>query len=157
MQYERDDDDELWMLLDTDHCIKGSHLAAFTNSLKEAREKGVKVALSAPCFELWLLLHYADVDEINELTNATKTDNALREKLGTYNKTRLDGAKFPLSLVALACERAKKLEESKGTTVIPTPPMSQVHHLWRAIGAKGLPSQLPEELRALLAAPERGG
>ncbi|MFM0287433.1 RloB family protein [Paraburkholderia megapolitana] len=150
MQYEHDDDDELWMLLDTDHCTKGSHLAVFTNSLKEAREKGVKVALSSPCFELWLLLHHTDADQIGELTNATKTENSLREKLGAYDKTRLDISKFPLTLVALACERAEKLEKSMGEPAIPVAPMSQVHQLWRAIAAKGLPSQLPEELRGLL-------
>ncbi|WP_080424129.1 RloB family protein [Burkholderia ubonensis] len=156
MQYGHDDDDELWMLLDTDHCIKGSHLAGFTNSLKEAREKGVKVALSSPCFELWLLLHHVDEDQIGTLTNATKTEKFLREKLDVYDKTRLDASRFPLSLVALACERAEKLENAMGNPEIPTTPMSQVHKLWRAIVAKGLPSQLPEELRNLLTVSKNG-
>jgi hypothetical protein len=150
MQFEHDDDDELWMLLDTDHCIRGAHVGGYTNAIKEAREKGVNVALSSPCFELWLLLHHLGESEVGALANAKETEKLLREQLGAYDKTRLNVSKFPLSLVALACERAEKLEQKMGASVIPAGPMSQVHRLWRAIAVKALPSQLPEELRGLL-------
>jgi hypothetical protein len=55
-----DPDDELWMLLDTDHCVQGPHLATFAQTLAEAERQGVSVALSKPSFERWLLLHHLD-------------------------------------------------------------------------------------------------
>jgi len=65
-QFDHDPDDELWMLLDTDHCAQGTHLAGFVDALREARRQGVNVALSKPSFELncgysyttWRKLHW---------------------------------------------------------------------------------------------------
>jgi hypothetical protein len=52
--------DERWMLLDTDHCIRDNHIGTFLDAIAEAKRKGIKVALSKPSFELWLLLHHVD-------------------------------------------------------------------------------------------------
>lgn len=140
-----EDGDERWMLLDIDHCLQSSHIATFTNSIKEAKDKGVKVALSMPCFELWLLLHHLDARDVEELKTAKQTELKLRSVLGSYNKTRLNMGNFTLSHVKNACERADKLDQSE----IPTSPASQVHNLIKAIVAKALLSQLPEELHSL--------
>jgi hypothetical protein len=145
-----EEDDELWMLLDTDHCTKPDHIRTFQQALKEAREKGVKVALSMPCFELWLLLHHTGEASVAELMTARKTEEALRSRLGSYDKTRVDPHHFTFAHVEAACERALQLDRSAGLPEIPQTPSSQMYLLWRAIAAKALPSQLPEELRALL-------
>jgi hypothetical protein len=57
---DHEDDDQRWLLLDTDHYIQGPHLAAFTSAISEARRQGIHVALSRPCFDLWLLLHHVE-------------------------------------------------------------------------------------------------
>lgn len=47
--------DAFWALVDTDHYAQGHHVASFSQALKEAKDAGFKVAVSNPCFELWLL------------------------------------------------------------------------------------------------------
>ena len=49
---DHEEDDELWMLLDTDHCATGSHLKSFVSAIATAKQQGVNVALSKPCFEV---------------------------------------------------------------------------------------------------------
>jgi hypothetical protein len=48
LQFDHEPDDELWMLLDTDHCAQGTHLGSFVEAIREARRQGVNVALSKP-------------------------------------------------------------------------------------------------------------
>jgi hypothetical protein len=127
---EHEDEDERWMLLDTDHYSNGRHVKEFRRIIKEAGEKGISVALSKPCFELWLLLHHTDKDIITELDSAKSVENALRQMLGEYNKTSL------------------KREAALGGE-IPQTNTSRVFRLWEAIISKSLPSQLPPELAAL--------
>ncbi|MGW2542866.1 RloB family protein [Kitasatospora sp. NPDC001574] len=47
--------DEVWRVLDVEAPQQAPSL---DRALRLAREKGVKCALSSPCFELWLLLHF---------------------------------------------------------------------------------------------------
>ena len=148
--FEREEDDELWMLLDTDHCTKGTHLKGFKNALRNAKKAGVKVALSTPCFELWLLLHHLEEAAVASVTNASDTEAALQLVLGGYDKTRLNQAHFPVSSIAAACERAARLDQPTQGASIPATNTSRVYLLWQAIAAKALPSQLPEELRSLI-------
>ena len=77
------------MLLDTDHCVQGSHLASFTAALSEAKRQRVNVALSRPSFELWLLLHHIEETASGRLPAARDVEVALRATLGQYNKTKL--------------------------------------------------------------------
>ena len=48
------DFDEIWCVFDVDQ-----H-ANLTQAINEARQSGISVAISNPCFELWLILHYED-------------------------------------------------------------------------------------------------
>jgi RloB-like protein len=147
MGIDHEADDELWMLLDTDHCIKENHTKNFNRALQDASKKNVHVAISKPCFELWLLLHHINETEVSHLSNAQKTEAALRSTLGEYNKRLLKADHYPLNAVADACRRAKNLDK-KGR--IPAHNTSRVYLLWEAIVAKALPSQLPPELHVLL-------
>jgi hypothetical protein len=149
-QFDHDDDDELWMLLDTDHCTSGAHLKNFNNALRDADNAGVRVALSKPCFELWLLLHHVDEENVTAINNAKQTESALRQALGEYDKTSLKPANFPFAAVALACQRAARLDLATGNSTIPKQNTSRVYLLWQAILAKALPSQLPAELQSIV-------
>lgn len=145
------EEDERWMLLDTDHYVNGPHVKEFSRIIKEAKEKGISVALSKPCFEFWLLLHHADKDAVTELDNAKSIEKALRDLLGEYNKKNLKREHFPLEAVAKAYLQAKTLDKTVKGGVIPRTNTSRVYRLWEAIIANALPSQLPSELAALLA------
>jgi hypothetical protein len=149
---EHEEDDELWLLLDVDHCAEPNHIGAFTNVLADARRSGINIALSKPNFELWLLLHHGAEAEVQALANAAEVEEKLRQTLGTYNKTALKPEHFPLSSVIKACERAQRLDQSMPPSDLPERNTSRVHLLWRAMVAKALPSQLPVELRNLLQA-----
>lgn len=146
-----EEEDERWMLLDTDHYVNGPHIKEFRRIIKEAKEKGVSIALSKPCFELWLLLHHADKDTVAELDNAKAVEKSLRDRLGGYNKTRLKREHFPLEAVGRAYLQAKALDKTVKGGMIPLTNTSRVYQLWEAIIANSLPLQLPAELAALLA------
>ncbi len=87
LQFDHDPDDELRMLLDTDHCVQGTHVASFVDTLREAKKQGVNFALSKPSFELWLLLHYVEETALGVLPAAKDVERALRGALGGSNKT----------------------------------------------------------------------
>jgi len=150
-KFEHDEDDELWMLLDTDHCIKKGHIKSFKRAIKDANNQGIKIALSRPCFELWLLLHHVDESAVASLKNAQETEGALRGALGgQYDKTNLKLEHYPLATVRDAYLRSRKLDKIIVGGTIPKGNTSRVHLLWDAILAKSLASQLPSELKDLL-------
>jgi hypothetical protein len=51
--------------------LRGSHLGNFMACITVARLNAVKVAISKPCFDLWLLLHHSDHRDVLNLKNAT--------------------------------------------------------------------------------------
>ncbi len=149
--YEHDEDDERWMLLDTDHYIKNQHIRSFIRAIKDAQKKGIKVALSRPCFEIYLLLHYVDESEVAELKNAGEVEAALNQVLGMkYDKTNLRLTDYPLEKVRDGYFRAKALDEKTPGGDIPKSNTTRIYLLWDAIFAKSLQSQLPPELWSLL-------
>jgi len=149
LQYEHEQDDELWMVLDTDHLIRGPHLAGLTQTMQEAKRQGVNIALSRPCFEVFLLLHHEGEETVAGLGSAAEICASLAARIGGYNKANLKRSAFPLSTVASACQRAERLDSTAGGE-IPTQNTSRVYLLWKAIVAKALSSQLPPELHALV-------
>ncbi|WP_069472057.1 RloB family protein [Candidatus Marithrix sp. Canyon 246] len=82
---------------------------------------GYFLALSNPCFELWLLLHIKSLEEypdnaLDEFlenkkvsSSRTRLEAELINLLNSYNKSNLDTAQF-LPFVKQAIERAKKLD-----------------------------------------------
>lgn len=146
LEYEHFEDDELWLLLDTDHYASGSHLPGFITAISEAKQRGVKIALSNPCFELWLLLHHIDESEVVNLGDASAVEAKLRATLGEYNKKRLKEKHFPIESIPAAVKRAERLDSSVAGGDIPDGNTSRVYLLWQAIIDKALPSQLPAPL-----------
>jgi hypothetical protein len=149
MDFDHEEDDELWMLLDTDHFASGNHLRSFKTALKNARQKGVNVALSKPCFELWLLLHCVDEPAVRDLPDAFAVETMLRSTLGEYNKRRLKQEHYPIGLIPDAIKRAERLDAVVAGGDIPSGNCSRIYQLWRAIIDKALPSQLPTILLEL--------
>ena len=59
-EYEMGAGDQFWLMCDCDHWIERNHISNMNIVLSECRKKGVKAAISHPCFEIWLLLHFKD-------------------------------------------------------------------------------------------------
>jgi hypothetical protein len=111
--------DELWMMIDVDRWgeKKLSEVGALCS------QKNYELAVSNPCFELWLLLHLKSLDEYpygilqefkeNKRPKArhprTRLELELVALLGSYQKGNLDTTKF-LGNVESAIERARALD-----------------------------------------------
>lgn len=104
--------DEFWVMLDTDHHVNGTHLRGTMTALKEARHKGFELAISNPCFEVWLLLHHVDIPIDTVFEKPADAEAMLRKTLGSYNKTAIKTEHFPLSKVRDAIRRARALESN---------------------------------------------
>jgi hypothetical protein len=145
-----EEDDERWLLLDTDHYTNGAHVKEFMKVIRDARRKGIYVALSKPCFEIWLLLHHVNGESVSTLANAKAAERALRKELGRYDKRHLKPEDYPILSIPTACNEAERLDATVAGGNIPQGNTSRVYMLWKAIVAKALPSQLPLELKGLL-------
>lgn len=140
-------DDECWLVLDTDHNPDPNHRATFIQTIHSAQAQGFRVALSRPCFEIWLLLHHATEAEVAHLTNCGEIQNLIRSKVGSYNKTRLRASDYRDGSAAEAILRSERLDAIVSGGDIPRSATTRVYKLLRSIIAKSLPSQLPRELR----------
>lgn len=69
--------DEAWCVIDVDQ-----H-ARLETARRLAHDAGIQLAVSNPCFELWLLLHFADY---RAHVNADRAMNLLRKHLDGYDK-----------------------------------------------------------------------
>ena len=102
LEYEHEPDDQLWMLLDTDHYTAGNHLPNFIKTLGEARQKDVQIAVSRPCFDIWLLLHQVEETEVSGLENCKAVAEKFRASVGEFNKTNLNRNHYELEAVVKA-------------------------------------------------------
>lgn len=83
-EYEIGKRDELWLMADVDRW-RSKKLAEIT---QKARQKGYGLAISNPCFECWLYLHFDSISEKN--LTSVEMETKLRKLLGSYNSSNLD-------------------------------------------------------------------
>ncbi|TGN74757.1 RloB domain-containing protein [Streptomyces bauhiniae] len=99
----KDSFDEVWCVFDVDQ------FPDVSTAVATARRAGIRVAVSHPCFELWLLLHFT------AHTAHAATYKALlpilRKHVPEYDKTRIDFAVYRDGRTD-AMERARKLDSS---------------------------------------------
>ena len=93
--YKLRKDDELWLVIDVDRWRD----AILADIARQCIQKVIKLAVSNPCFEIWMLLHHRglddySIDEIQEFrlnrkdgTNRTRLERELIKILNRYNKT----------------------------------------------------------------------
>ena len=113
-EYQMQEEDEFWLMLDTDHWIEPNHVSNFSLVCSEAVRKGFDLARSNPCFEIWLLLHLTDLDSTESFGRCAGVEQRLKETCGEYNKRNVDCSRFPLEVVAVAVERAERLDDCPG-------------------------------------------
>ena len=99
---EPEGDDEVWCVFDVDENEEKIH-----DAVEKASEKGIKIALSNPCFEIWYLLHF----ELRQTRlSCDETIDNLKKYVQDYSKNEdvfydiLDGRQDAIS-------HAEKLNE----------------------------------------------
>ena len=120
-QYELEADDELWLVVDKDRWT-GAMLSRVATECSQ--EVAMHMALSNPCFELWLLLHLEDAvsltpeEQMLWMENRRKSKNGdpylkvrLRQKMGSYHESSYDALAL-IAHVEKAIERAKVLDKN---------------------------------------------
>lgn len=133
LEFECGEEDERWLLLDTDHCIQGTHLASFTNAIREAKSKNINIALSRSCFEIWLLFHHKNSEEIALLGNAKSVETALNEALGSYNKKSLKKEHYSVEGLKRAYLGSKLHDATVSGGDIPDATTTRVYKIWDSI------------------------
>lgn len=113
-EYELQEDDELWLMLDTDHWAEPNHIANLIEVCAQALKKGFHLAHSNPCFEIWLLFHVEDLNASEQFSRCQDVVQRLKDTLGGYSKRSIDCERFSRDAAAIAVERARKLDESPG-------------------------------------------
>jgi hypothetical protein len=125
-EFEVGEGDQFWLVCDCDHWIKSGHIKNLAGVMRECRQKGIQVALSNPCFELWLLLHFADFPKEDKLT-CKEVEKLLRQTVGTYDKTKVYNLPIDTEGVASAVNRSAKNQPA--TSEIPDRPQTSVHRI----------------------------
>lgn len=120
--------DEFWCVFDVEWPRNHPGLR---EAIQRARQNKINLAISNPCFELWLILHFKD--------HAGWLDNdqarRLRRELDGSTDKGLDPAKY-MTQTADAVSRAAKLAEhhSRNDTIFPHDnPSSGMHRLIAAV------------------------
>jgi hypothetical protein len=101
----RDDFDETWCVVDVDRFERDG--GRVTAAARLAGRAGIRLAVSNPCFEYWLLLHHAE-SAAPEVSCGPVVDR-LRQHLPAYDKGALSFADFAGGVPA-AIERARRRE-----------------------------------------------
>jgi hypothetical protein len=103
-KYDLDDQDMLWLVMDVDRW--GSEQLSLLS--REATQKGYQLAISNPCFEVWLCLHFDD------LNPQDKTSKQFKARLGSirvkYQRDSLDFSVLLRARLPNAIARAKALD-----------------------------------------------
>lgn len=120
-QYELEADDELWLVVDKDRWTEAMLSRVATEC---SQEVAMHMALSNPCFELWLLLHMEDAvslppeEQKQWMENRRKSKNAdpylkvrLRQKIGSYHESSYDALTLIVH-IENAIERARALDKN---------------------------------------------
>lgn len=103
-EFEIGEDDELWLMIDVDRWgdSKLSQIARLCT------QKKYGLAVSNPCFELWLYLHFVELEPNSDLGSCKEIENLLKAVSGGYHKSNLKPEVFKPH-ISDAIERAKKL------------------------------------------------
>jgi hypothetical protein len=131
--FEIGEGDTFWVVCDCDHWVKPDHIQNLTHVLQRCRQQGIQIALSNPCFDLWLLLRFADYPADETLTCDQVADR-LRTAASGYNKKKVYNLQIDDQKVSAAVRRASvkhpTLEE------IPRRLQTAVHLIIQSLVAK---------------------
>ncbi|MBL4883091.1 MAG: RloB domain-containing protein [Planctomycetaceae bacterium] len=105
-EYDIGEGDQFWLVCDTDHWIEPSHIQNLTEINRRCRQMGIGFSLNNPCFDLWLLLHFAEFPSEDKLT-CQEIGELMRSELGGFDKTKIYNLPIDNAKVAQAIESSK--------------------------------------------------
>lgn len=120
--------DEFWCVFDVEWPVNHPNLK---EAIEQADHNEIRIAVSNPCFELWLILHFQDQNAWLNNDQAAR----LRRRLDGSSDKGLDAAKY-MPFTSDAARRAAKLDERHGRDGSPFPnnnPSSGMHRLLAAV------------------------
>ncbi|MDO9016370.1 MAG: RloB family protein [Deltaproteobacteria bacterium] len=124
-------DDEVWLVLDMD-IGSGNRIAQLSGLVTLCGQKRWRLAISNPCFEVWLLLHVSD--DLTAITaRADSVTTALRARLGSYSKSATPTACLDEAALTAAIQRAQAIDT--GPSPWPTGAGTHVHKLMATLRA----------------------
>lgn len=104
--FNADEYDSVWCVVDVDEFDVDA-------ARSEAERLGVELIVSNPCFEIWLILHFAD--HRGYVDNGKACCKLLTKHVPGYDKTKVDYATFDEG-VDVAIKRAKELGAGNPST-----------------------------------------
>jgi hypothetical protein len=107
-QYDIGDRDELWACIDLDRWPP----AGLQEVIASCHRKEYRIAISSPCFELWIYLHFADVPKTGVNTCSEMTA-LLQAHVPGYHKQSVSEVELTIARVNDAVARAKNLPDPK--------------------------------------------
>ena len=120
-KYDLGEEDTLCLVLDVDRWGAKN----LSPVCREATQKNYCLAISNPCFEVWLCLHLDDLDPNDKTCKDFKT--RLQSILGSYNSSNIDVAPF-VKHIEDAVRRAKQLHPDPNENW-PLTPGSHIHRV----------------------------
>lgn len=125
-------EDEIWIVFDVDKQSGSTRRTQVIQATEDACRRGWNVAVSNPCFELWLLLHVSD-----DLVGVTEEDGKsverlLRSVLGGYDKRRVPDRCLDKDALSRAMTRARDGDVDQASP-IPAFPGTRVYRLMESI------------------------
>ncbi|WP_284742301.1 RloB family protein [Amycolatopsis sp. RTGN1] len=127
-----DEIDECWCIFDVEWPKNHPNLE---QALALAKKASVRLAISNPCFEVWLILHH---QQFSKFANTDEVESASRKLDGRPGKS-IDAATY-MPLRKEASKRAKLLEkrhDDNGTWFPHDNPSSGMHHFLLAAEGEG--------------------
>ncbi len=112
-KYDMNADDTLWLMFDVDRWGE-KNISAIC---REGKQKNYRLSISNPCFEVWLYLHFDDLEPSDKTSKDFEA--RLRTKLSSYNKSNLDLDLFK-DCIEEAVKRAKNLHPNPQQNWPPT-------------------------------------
>ncbi len=134
-EYDIGAGDEFWLVCDCDHWIKHGHIKNLAKVIQLCRQKGIDVALSNPCFELWLLLHFEEFPPEAKLTCA-EVEKRLRKAAGSYDKTKVYN--LPIDMDAVKAAAKRSADNQKASSEIPDRTQTTVHLIIQHLLDRGI-------------------
>ncbi|MFA5815304.1 MAG: RloB family protein [Bacteroidales bacterium] len=126
------DSDELWIVFDRDR--QNNSTDKILQILDHCQQRGYNIALTNPCFELWLLMHVSDLSDYDPAILLENPKDSIRARrrflekevtrhIGGYRKNNLQFGRFIAHLEqavtnsALQCSIPLDLVNQLGTSV----------------------------------------
>jgi len=101
--------DTLWICIDRDRW----DTARLAEVIRESLQRGYQVAISNPCFELWVLLHFSEVESTPRQT-CSQVCATLKAVMGGYGRQCCRTMSLSRQKVEEAMERARAIPECCG-------------------------------------------